>query len=236
MRYLLGLTSRRTTRLLAAFALLIGVGGGTMAASSAPAAPCDGVTFAASCDMVGTATISASALGMAAPATQTWSTPLDGLDHQLVDATSPDTSFLVQDFTGSGDGWTVTAGATQFVGTSITPTDTNVLANTGTLVFNGSTTSETTGAVPSNDCAPGTTCTPATTTGLTVPVAIAQDGSGPFTIYSATAGSGMGTIRVGALAGANPAAWWVNVPANAVADIYTSTITLTVASLPPPST
>jgi WxL domain surface cell wall-binding len=236
MRFLLDLTSRRTTRLLAASALLIGVGGATMAASSAPAAQCDGVTFAASCDMIGTATISGQSLGMAAPATQTWSVPLDGLDHQLVDATAPDTSFLVQDFTGTGDGWTVSAAATQFVGTLVTPTDTNTLANTGTLVFNGSTTSETTGAIPSNDCAPGTTCTAATTTGLAEPVDIAQDGTGPFTIYGATVGTGMGTIRVGALAGANPAAWWVNVPASAKADVYTSTITLAISSVPLPAT
>ena len=235
MNCLLNLTRRRGVRVLAASALVVGVGGSMMAASSAPAADCDGVTFAASCTMTGTATITGASLGMAAPATQTWATPLDGLDHQLVNLTSPDTSFLVQDFTGTGDGWTVTASATQFVGTLVTPTDTNVLADTGTLVFTGSTSDEASVDNPSNDCAPGTTCTAADASGLTVPVDIAQDGTGPFTIYGAAANTGMGTIRVGALGGANPAAWWVNVPASAKADAYTSTITLAISSVPLPA-
>ena len=225
MRYLLGLTSRRTTRLLAAFALLIGVGGGTMAASSAPAAPCDGVTFAATCTMSGSADIGGGALGMAAPAGQSWATTLNGADQELVDPV--DTSFTVQDITGSGDGWTVTAGATQFTGTATGDT----LLTTGTLVYTGSATDETAAVTPDNACAPLTTCTVATPTGLTMPVDFTTDGT-LANIYDADTGTGMGNIVVGALAGGAPAAWWVNVPASAVADTYTSTITLAIASGP----
>ena len=116
MRYLGNLTSRRSTRLLAASALVLGVGGGTMAASSAPAAACDGVTFAAGCTMTGTATITAGSLGVAAPAVQTWGTTLDGTDQLLVNDAPADTSFSVQDATGSGDGWNVTATATTIHG------------------------------------------------------------------------------------------------------------------------
>ena len=85
MRYLGNLTRRRSTRLLAASALVIGVGGGTMAASSASAAACDRATFAANCTMTGTATVTGGSLGVAAPAAQTWATTLDGTDKQLVD-------------------------------------------------------------------------------------------------------------------------------------------------------
>jgi hypothetical protein len=228
MRFLLDLTSRRTTRLLAASALLIGVGGATMAASSASAAACGPTTFTTTnCTMTGTATIGGGSLGLAAPATQAWPVTLNGLDQQVVSTGAA--SFTVQDVTGSGDGWTVTAAATQFTGALGTPV--NTLGTTGTLVYNGSTTDETTGATPDNTCAPNTTCTPATTTGLTMPVLFTTDGT-VANIYDADTGTGMGNIVIGALAGGAPAAWWLNVPASAVADTYISTITLAINSGP----
>jgi WxL domain surface cell wall-binding len=213
MGLLLGLTSRRTTRLLAASALLIGVGGATMAASSASAAACDPAVFAQTCT---------------APATQTWGTTLDGTDKQLVDAAPADTSFSVQDATGSGDGWNVTATATQFtVGASTT-----VLADTGTLVFNGSATSETTGATPGNLCAPATTCT-VPTTDVVFPVDFVTGAAViPVSIYNAAAATGLGNILIGSSSGGAPAAWWVNVPASATAGAYVSTITLAINSGP----
>jgi hypothetical protein len=228
MGLLLGLTSRRTTRLLAASALLIGVGGATMAASSASAAACDPAVFAQTCTMTGTATVTAGSLGVAAPATQTWGTTLDGTDKQLVDAAPADTSFSVQDATGSGDGWNVTATATQFtVGASTT-----VLADTGTLVFNGSATSETTGATPGNLCAPATTCT-VPTTDVVFPVDFVTGAAViPVSIYNAAAATGLGNILIGSSSGGAPAAWWVNVPASATAGAYVSTITLAINSGP----
>ena len=231
MRYLRDLTRRPSIRLLAASALVIGVGGGTMAAGSAQAAACDGVTYAASCTMTGTATLTAGSLGVAAPATQTWGTLLDGTDKQMVDATPADESFSVQDATGSGDGWTVTATATQFTGTD-TAGDTNTLADTGTLVFNGSATSEVVGAIPGNRCAPATTCVVPTTTGLALPLDFTQDGTTTYNLYDASAATGMGTIQIGAVSGGAPAAWWVNVPAGATADAYASTITLAISTGP----
>ncbi len=230
MRYLRDLTRRPSIRLLAASALVIGVGGGTMAASSASAA-CDPTTFSAGCTMVGTATIGGTTLGVAAPATQTWATTLTGVDKELVDVAPADTSFTVQDFTGSGDGWTVTATATQFTGTD-TAGDTNTLADTGTLVFNGSATSEVVGAIPGNRCAPATTCVVPTTTGLALPLDFTQDGTTTYNLYDASAATGMGTIQIGAVSGGAPAAWWVNVPAGATADAYASTITLAISTGP----
>ena len=230
MRFLLDLTSRRTTRLLGAAALLVGVGGATMAASSASAAACNpGTTFQGTCTMTGTATLTGGSLGVEAPATQTWSTTLDGTNKLLVNAAPADTSFSVQDATGSGDGWNVTATASPF---TVAAAPTRVLANIGTLVFNGSTTSETTGATPGNACAPLTDCTVATPTGLTFPVDFTTDGTTPFTLYNAAAASGLGNILIGSSSAGAPAAWWVNVPASATAGAYASTITLTIASGP----
>jgi hypothetical protein len=225
MSFLLDLTSRRTTRLLAASALLIGVGGGTMAASSASAAGCDPATFAGTCTMTGTATIGAGSLGVAAPAVQAWGVTLDGTDKQLVDAT--DTSFSVQDTTGSGDGWNATAAATQF-----TAPGPHVLADAGTLVLNGSTTSETTGATPGNACAPLTTCTvPATNVAFPVDL-VTGAAVTPFSIYNAAAATGLGNILIGTSSAGAAAAWWLNVPASASAGVYVSTITLAINSGP----
>ncbi len=224
MRYLGNLTRRRSTRLLAASALVIGVGGSMMAASSASAAACNPATFAANCTMTGTATVTGGSLGVAAPAVQTWATTLDGTDKQLVDTT--DTSFSVQDATGSGLGWHVTGAATPFtVGASST-----VLTDTGTLVFNGSTTDETTGAAPGSACAPATTCT-VPTPSVTFPVDFTTDGT-PSTIYNAALATGLGNILIGSSSEGNAAAWWLNVPASASAGVYVSTITLTIASGP----
>ena len=98
-------------------------------------------------------------------------------------------------------------------------------------MYTGSATDEAAAVTPDNACAPLTTCTPATTTGLTMPVAFTTDGT-LANIYDAATATGMGNIVVGALAGGAPAAWWLNVPASAMADTYTSTITLTITSGP----
>ena len=150
MRYLRDLTRRPSIRLLAASALVIGVGGGTMAASSAGAAdPCSTTAFTAGgCSVTGTATLNPGSLGIEAPA-QSWAPTLNGANQEVVGTAA---SFTAQDATGSGAGWNVTAVATQFTGPETTAP--NTLAATGTLVFNGSASSETTGATPGNVCAP----------------------------------------------------------------------------------
>ena len=177
--------------------------------------------------MAGTASITGGALGVTAPASQTWATQLNGVDKQLVDAA--DASFTVQDVTGSGGGWTVTANATQFTGAGA---DGNTLPATGTMVYAGSGTDETSGATPDAACAPLTTCVVPTVSGLTLPAAVNQNGTALVNLYDADANTGMGTIVIGAAAGGAPAAWWVNVPAGATADTYSSVITLAVATGP----
>jgi hypothetical protein len=223
----LDLARRRSTRLLAASALVLGVGGGMLAASSAGAATCDNTTITPSCSTSVTFRVVSGALGVTAPPSQSWSTTLKGTDQELVD--TADASFTVQDITGSGGGWTVTATATQFTGAGA---DGNTLPATGTLVYAGSGTDEASGTIPGAACAPATACVVPTTAGLTLPAPVRQNGTTLVNLFDAEANTGMGTIVVGALSGGAPAAWWVNVPAGATADTYSSVITLAVSTGP----
>jgi hypothetical protein len=60
-----------------------------------------------------------------------------------------------------------------------------------------------------------------------VQITVAASGTGqPVAIYDATAGTGMGAIVI------SDVGWWLNIPANARVDTYTSTITLAVDSGP----
>ena len=207
--------------------MVLGVGGGMLAASSAGAATCDNTTLTPSCSTSVTFRVVSGALGVTAPPSQSWSTTLKGTDQELVD--TADASFTVQDITGSGGGWTVTATATQFTGAGA---DGNTLPATGTLVYAGSGTDEASGTIPGAACAPATTCVVPTTAGLTLPAPVRQNGTTLVNLFDAEADTGMGTILIGALSGGAPAAWWVNVPAGAMADTYSSVITLAVSTGP----
>ena len=54
----------------------------------------------------------------------------------------------------------------------------------------------------------------------------------PATVYDVSAGSGLGPVTLGGHSAANPVGWWINVPANARAGSYTSTVTVAVVSGP----
>jgi hypothetical protein len=60
----------------------------------------------------------------------------------------------------------------------------------------------------------------------------------PVTVYSADAGTGVGTIVLGTYATStdtiapNPVGWWINVPSNTLQGAYVSTITVTLAAGP----
>ena len=195
--------------------------------SGGPGATCDNATLTPSCSTSVTFTVATGPLGVTAPPSQSWSTTLNGTDQDLVD--TADASFTVQDITGSGGGWTVTATATQFTGAGA---DGNTLAPTGTMVYAGSGTDETSSTIPGAACAPATACVVPTTTGLTLPAPVTQNGTTLVNLYDAEANTGMGTILIGAVSGGAPAAWWVNVPAGARADTYSAVITLAVSTGP----
>jgi hypothetical protein len=231
LRHLLRVIGTRAGPVVGACALLAaGMGGCALAAAgTAQAAACPGAPVVAgtTCADTGTLTFTAGSLSLLAPIALTWAGTGNGLDQELVDATTADQSYTVDDATGSGTGWNVTVSATTFTSTAPAAT----LADTGTLSTNGSIASAIATTGPAATCTTGAACTLPTDT-TTYPVAITTAPATPtaFKIYDSAAATGLGSIAVG-LPGA-PVGWWVAVPANAVPATYTSTITLEVVSAP----
>jgi hypothetical protein len=250
MREFLYMTRKRSVHLLGACVLL---GGGIavpvlLGAVGAQAAACGTVTAegAGGCTLTGSADLGAGVLTLTSPASLGW-TGTVGVDQALVDATTADEGYTVDDATGSGDGWDVTVTATTF--TSTTPTAAT-LPDTGTFQTNGSVTDVTgiTGEADTTDptaaCAATTTCTLPTNTTV-FPVLITTGGLlTAYTIYNApaaaagtggvgvVAANGLGSIVLGGSTAANPVGWWLNVPATALTGTYTSTITMAVITAP----
>lgn len=166
--------------------------------------------------LAATVTLTAGSLSMTAPS-PAWSATLNGLDQSVNGGT---TTTVVNDSTGSGAGWHVTLSATTFTaGTDTLPV--------GALTVNGNLTSATATTAPAATCAPNSTCTlPAGGTAVTYPLTITA-GSSPtaYTLYSAGASSGMGTIDLATN-------YWMAIPANAKAGTYNSTLTFAVVSAP----
>jgi WxL domain surface cell wall-binding len=231
LRHLLRVVGTRAGPVVGTCVLLAaGIAGGALAAAgTAQAAACPGAPVVAGtgCADTGTLTFAAGSLSLLSPIALTWAGTGNGLNQELVDTTTADQSYTVNDATGSGAGWNVTVSATTF--TSTTPAAT--LADTGTLSTNGSIASATATTGPAATCTTGATCTPPTDT-TAYPVAITTAAATPtaFKIYDAAAATGLGSIDIG-LPGA-PVGWWVAVPANVVPATYTSTITLEAVSAP----
>jgi hypothetical protein len=231
MRHLLRVIRRRVGPVTGACVLLAGgIGAGVLAgAGAAQAAACSGAVAAGtSCTDTGTLTFAGGTLTLTSPTALAWAGTGNGLNQQLVDATTAHQSYVVDDATGSGAGWNVTVSATTF--TSISPAAT--LVNTGTFSTNGSITSAVLTTAPTGACTATVTCTAPTDT-TTYPVAIttATSAPTPVKIYDDSAASGLGSITIG-LPGAAAVGWWVAVPGSVVAATYTSTVTLEVISAP----
>jgi hypothetical protein len=164
-------------------------------------------------------------LNLTTPSALGWSTTLTGLSQQVVDATAADQSYTVNDARGSGAGWNVTVSATTF-----TDASSGTLPDSGTFSGNGSTSSQASTTAPSSACTVTGQCT-APTNAVTYPVAITTAASTPTasTIYSAAAGTGIGSVLIG---GTTPVGWWISLPGTAAAGTYTSTVDLNVATGP----
>lgn len=230
MNFLSLISKRRVVGLAGSCALaLAGVGWLSVpGAGQASAATC---TPGTPCTITGTATLGSGTLSLTTPTSLAWSTTLNGIAQQLVDTTPADENLVVDDASGTGAGWHVTVSATTFT------SGTNTLPDATTLVANGSGTSETTGATPSVNCTTAGDCTvPTSATAVTYPLAIATAATAPapVTLYSADAGTGMGSVLFGANAtlGTNPLGWWVNVPGNTHTGAYTSTFSFNIISGP----
>jgi WxL domain surface cell wall-binding len=235
-------TRKRLTALAGASVLIAGGGIAAVAfsAGTASAAACvdSGVAAggATTCTVGGTATFTGGALSLEAPATMAWTTPggLTGATTQVADAVggADINQYEVVDSTGTGLGWTVTAAATTFTGTHTTPVDT--LPDAAALSFDASDTDPTAVTPLSAVCSDGVTtdCVVPTVTDVTYPVVMDTAGPvGGYDIFDANAGTGVGDIVLGATP-ALPGTFWLTVPGTALADTYTSTITLVIASGP----
>jgi hypothetical protein len=164
-------------------------------------------------------------LTLTSPSSLTWAAMLNGGNQSVADTVAANQQFSVSDETGTGAGWHITVAATTFTN------GTNTLPNAGTFVLTGSVSSVTATGAPSVTCV--TSCTPPVNT-ATYPVAITTAASSPTpaTVYDTAAGSGLGPVTLGGSSSANPVGWWINVPANARAGSYTSTLTVAVVSGP----
>ncbi len=183
------------------------------------------VAAGSNCTLTGTLTVTAGSLTLTSPASLTWAVTLTGLDQSVVDTTSGDQQYTVNDATGSGAGWHVTVSATTFT------TGSHTLANTGTFSTTGSVTSNSATNPPTATCS--ATCTlPTNSTTYPVDITTAASSPTPVTIYDTAAATGLGQIVIGGSAQPHPAGWWLSVPSNAIAGSYTSTITMAIVSAP----
>ena len=164
-------------------------------------------------------------LTLTSPSSFTWTVTLSGSNQSVVDAVPADQQLTVNDSTGTGAGWNITVSATTFTN------GTHTLPNIGTFVFTGSLASPTTVTAPSTTCV--ATCT-LPTDATTYPVAVTTAPSSPpaVKVYDTSPGTGLGAITIGGHSAARPIGWWVNVPANAYAGSYTSTVTMAIVSGP----
>lgn len=211
-------------------------GTGTGPCTSGTAVPVSGITSCTSTGMVG---ILSGGLTINAPASETWSTTLNGQTQLLFDTTSTDEGMVASDLRGllsggTGSGWNITASGTTFTGSATKTT----IPDSGTqvLAFNGGGTASTDSATPSAACFYGVlSCvTPTSPTPPTVsyPAFVPTAGGSPLRIYNAVAGSGTGVIQIGASGATNPGVWSVTLPPTLAVDTYTSTITLTIGAGP----
>jgi hypothetical protein len=228
------ITAKGGIRLFGACALLAGGIGVPvlLGAGNAQAATCGTATgTGVSCSLTGTLGLTGGALSLTPPDALGWGGTVTGADQELADTTGggADETYLVNDATGSGAGWHVTASATTF--TSTTPAAT--LADGGTFQTNGSVADETDTTVPTTACSAGSACTlPDNTTSYPVDIATAPSTPTPSVIYDTSAGTGLGSIIIGGDLAAQPVGWWLNVPASTLAGTYTSTITMAVIAAP----
>jgi WxL domain surface cell wall-binding len=222
-------TTRHFTRLAAGLAAVLSLTGLTgvglvLTASPASAGVCNGTAVDAgtSCTVTGTLDLTGGTLSLTSPTSLSWAATITGQNLSSVDTNAGDQGYVVNDATGSGDGWSVTASATTFTSGS------NTLP-AGSFVTNGSLSSATASTYPTATCAADQTCTQPTNSVSSYPVTI---GTSPTSIYQAAVSTGMGDFTIGGSSAANPVGWWINIPSNAIAGTYTSTITLEVVSGP----
>lgn len=225
MSFVIPVSRRKMVGLAGACVLVLG-SGAALAVSGAGAADAATCTTGAPCTAFGTANLNPGTLSLTAPDTLTWTATLTGAPLQVADALTGDQSLTVDDATGSGAGWALTATATQFTTGGGSPA---TLTTAGTLSVNGSPTSETADTAPDAVCTVAGDCTLPSGNLESYPVPVTTDGSTAATLYTAAASSGFGSILLGS---ADPIGWWLSLPSNTLAGTYTSTVDLNIVSGP----
>jgi hypothetical protein len=229
MRILIPASRHRIAGLAGACVLVLGGAAGLAVAGAggASAATCVGGSTPTTCAAVGTATLGGGALTLTAPDTLTWGATLGGAAQTVTDVVTADQSLTVDDATGSGAGWSITATATPFTTGGAGAV---LLPDTGTLSVNGDAASATATTAPDAVCTVVTECTvPTGNLVPSYPVPIATDGATTATLYTAAAATGIGSVILGS---ADPIGWWLSLPYNTLAGAYTSTVSLNVVSGP----
>jgi hypothetical protein len=195
-------------------------------ANPALAAGCGtAVPAGSSCSVTGTVSVEPGPLTLTSPSSLNWRTTLTGVDQSLADIVAANQQYTVDDATGSGAGWHVTASATTFTSGRAT------LPDAGTFSANGSLDSATSTSGPSATC-PATCTLPSNSTTYPVAITTAARSPVPVVIFDDAASFGLGKIVIGGSTRAHPVGWWLRVPARACAGSYTSTITLAIISGP----
>jgi len=221
--HVLKLRSTRRGLKIAAPALLISA---ALAVSAAPAQACSVTSPATTCSesIVGTLGLTSGSLSFTPPSALGWNGQLTGTEMRVVDGTPADQSFIVNDATGSGAGWNVTATDDGFkcaatVSNGCTLNDPLAAA----LSINGDPDHYQGTTVPSSACTVSGSGCVAPTTDVDYPRSI----TGSVTrIFNAVAGTGRGSSTVSNIG------WWLKVPASAEVGTYTTNITLAVVSGP----
>jgi WxL domain surface cell wall-binding len=167
-------------------------------------------------------------LALTTPATLTWSGALTGRSQALADTNAADEQLVVNDQTGSGDGWNVTVTASNF-----TNGGGHSLPSASVLEVTGSVTNAASAATPTASCVASSICT-LPTDSVTYPQTItsAAQSPTPVVVYVADQNTGIGPVTIGGSTAANPFGWWVNVPGYAASGTYASTVTVSVGSGP----
>ena len=169
----------------------------------------------------GKANIQGTVLSINTPPAVSFSGELDGNDLSLNDSTPADQSLVATDATGSFNGWNITA----YLNGQFTDGGGATLPTTA-LSLNSSATSGTTVGGPSDYCVTNSTCTVAGDPSVAYPIAIPTSSGSGATVYDAAVNTGMGSMGVG------PFDWWLNVPGNTLAGVYTTQVIMSINSGP----
>lgn len=211
------MTSR--SKLMAAVASL-GIGVGMMGLTAPAAFASTGGTSSSGVE----ADVTGGALSITAPPLLTFAVTLNGGNESTVQSERQAVS--VNDDTGTGAGWHVTVISTALETSATTPV---VVPSSWTVTLNGSTSSATATTAPAVfNNGGGTNTAPSGNTAtypLTIPGVHGASSPTPAVVYTAAAGSGMGNFDINA-------DFWQNIPADALAGGYRSTLTWSVVAGP----